>query len=127
MQKTLTKINGLGGFDFEQTNLEDSTISFYVPLEIVSEGIKGCVTKDYEVFKSKYPQSRQSNYEIGLLVNFCNSKFDYDILVTYIDDDLEICEFTKILTDYGVTLSPETELEIKNLVLETLKQEIIGE
>lgn len=127
MQKTLTKINGLGGFNFKQVNLEDSIISFYVPLEIVSEEIRGYVTKDYEVFKSKYPQSRQSNYEIGLLVNFNNSKFDYDILVTYIDDDLEICEFTKILTDYGITLSSETELKIKNLVLETLKQEIIGE
>lgn len=127
MQKTLTKINELGSFKLEQANLEDSVICFYVPLENVDKKIKEYVIKGYEVFKSKYPYSQQLDCEMGLLVDFSNSKFNYDILVTYIDDNLEICEFTKILSDYKVTLSVEIELEVKNIVLEALKKEIFGE
>lgn len=124
--ESVKQIVGFGRLNLKDMDIENETISICIPIEIENNFIKRYIEQAHRRFKQLYPKAMHSYYEAYLIWYLEDAETNCKILVSFIDDDIQVLENIEIqLTNY-YKISSEIDSEIKKTILEQLAKIVFG-
>lgn len=124
--ETTKQIVGLGKLNFKDMDIGNRAISMCIPIEIENNFIKRHIEQAHGQFKQLYPKAKHSYYEAYLIWYLEDAETNCKILVSFIDDDIQVLEIIEIQLTNNYKISSEIDSEIKKTILEQLAKIIFG-